>query len=130
VALRAEKDEFGMPLIDLHWSLDDHEMQTYYRGRELALEKLDQLLPGLNQNRMADPEAWPDKVIGTWHHSGTTRMHSDLRKGVVDADAKVHGIDNLFIVGSSIFPTSGSVSPTAVTICLALRLGEHLKSLL
>ena len=130
VTLRIEKDDLGMPLIDLHWSLDDHEMHTYYRGRELALQKLDQLLPGLSQHRMDEPDAWPDKVIGTWHHSGTTRMHSDPRKGVVDADAKVHGIDNLFIVGSSVFPTSGSVSPTAVSICLALRLGEHLKSLL
>lgn len=130
VTLATAPDELGMPRIELHWSLDDLEGRTYYRGRELVLEELDRLLPGLSNNRMDDAEQWPDHVIGTWHHAGTTRMHADPKSGVVDADSKVHGIDNLFVASSSVFPTSGSTAPTLSIVCLALRLAEHIKMLL
>lgn len=130
VALAGEKDELGMPRAELHWSFDELEKQAYYRGRELILEELDRLFPGLSNNRMDDPEQWPDHIIGTWHHAGTTRMHEDPKRGVVDADAKVHGVDNLFVASSSIFPTSGATAPTKTMVCLALRLSEHLATLL
>jgi choline dehydrogenase-like flavoprotein len=58
---------------------------------------------------------------------GTTRMSSDPKRGVVDSDCRVHGIHNLFISGSSIFPTSGFAAPTVNIVALALRLAEHLK---
>ena len=130
VALVPEKDELGMPLIDLHWSLDDLEKRTYYRGRELVLTELDRHFPGLSAQRMNEPEQWPDHIIGTWHHMGTTRMSDDPKRGVVDADTKVHGVDNLFIASSSVFPTSGATAPTKSIVILALRLGEHLSRLL
>ena len=58
---------------------------------------------------------------------GTTRMHTDPGRGVVDADCRVHGIANLFVAGSSVFPTSGWANPTLTIIALALRLTEHVK---
>ena len=61
------------------------------------------------------------------HHIGTTRMVM-IRTGVVDSDCRVHGMTNLFIAGSSIFPTSGYANPTLTIVALALRLAEHLKS--
>jgi choline dehydrogenase-like flavoprotein len=130
VALSSEKDELGVPRAELHWTLDDREKRTYFRGRELFLEELDRLEPGLSKNRMDDPEQWPDHIFGTWHHAGATRMHVDPTKGVVDADAKVHGLDNLFVASSSIFPTSGATSPTLTIVCLTLRLTDHLVPLL
>ncbi len=48
--------------------------------------------------------------------------------GVVDTDCKVHGVDNLHVAGSSVFPTSGHANPTLMIIALALRLADHLKS--
>lgn len=123
-----DKDELGMPRIELQWRLDDHEERTYRRGRELVLAELDRLAPGLSSHRIDDPEQWPDHVIGTWHHIGTTRMHVDARRGVVDGDGKVHGIDNLFITGSSVFPTGGATSPSLTIVCLALRLRGFLAS--
>lgn len=56
---------------------------------------------------------------------GTTRMHPDPRRGVVDADARVHGVANLYVAGSSVFPTSGAANPTLSIIALALRLAAH-----
>jgi choline dehydrogenase-like flavoprotein len=63
------------------------------------------------------------------HHFGTTHMGDDLRTGVVDPSCRAHGVGNLFIAGSSIFPTSGYASPTLTIVALAIRLAEHLKSL-
>jgi len=57
---------------------------------------------------------------------GGTRMHGDPRQGVVDADARVHGIANLYVAGSSLFPTGGAANPTFTLVALALRLADHL----
>ena len=61
------------------------------------------------------------------HHMGTTRMHNDPKLGVVDENCKVHGTDNLFIAGSSVFPSSGFANPTLTLVSLALRLADHIK---
>ncbi len=61
------------------------------------------------------------------HHLGTTRMSADPKSGVVDADSKVHGVANLYVAGSSVFPTYGSSNPTLNLVALTLRLADHLK---
>ena len=66
---------------------------------------------------------------GSYHHVGTTRMSTDPRTGVVDPSCRVHGMHNLFIAGSSVFPTEGFANPTLTIIALGLRLADHLKSL-
>ena len=71
---------------------------------------------------------WPSTLGGGWHHMGTTRMHDDPTKGVVDANCKLHGINNLYVAGSSCFTTSGAASPTINLVALALRLSDHLKT--
>jgi choline dehydrogenase-like flavoprotein len=58
---------------------------------------------------------------------GTTRMHGDPTHGVVDADCRVHGIDNLYVAGSSVFPTGGFAHPTLTIVALAVRLAAHLR---
>ena len=54
-------------------------------------------------------------------------MHRDPRLGVVTEDARVHGLSNLFVAGSSVFPTGGFANPTLTIVALALRLADHLK---
>jgi choline dehydrogenase-like flavoprotein len=67
------------------------------------------------------PELW-----GGHHHMGTTRMHDDPRFGVVDRECRVHSLENLFVAGSSVFPTGGYANPTLTLLALALRLGDRL----
>ena len=55
-------------------------------------------------------------------------MSSDPRLGVVDADCQVHGVDGLFISGSSVFPTGGHANPTQLIVAMAIRLADNLKS--
>lgn len=62
----------------------------------------------------------------TFHQSGTTRMADDPRRGVVDRDCRVHGVANLSVAGSSVFPTGGHANPTFTIVALALRLADHL----
>ncbi len=62
------------------------------------------------------------------HHAGTTRMHPDPELGVVDADLRVHGMDNLFVTGASVFPTAGVANPTLTIVALTLRLAGHLRT--
>jgi len=130
IVLTHERDRFGLPKARLEWTLDPNEERTYRRGMELVLDALETYAPGIGRQRFADPKPWPNEVLGTWHHIGTTRMAEDPSLGVVDADTKVHGVDNLFICGSSVFPASGATAPTLTIVALALRLGDHLAGLL
>ena len=57
---------------------------------------------------------------------GATRMHDSPQHGVVDRDCKVHGVANLYVAGSSVFPTAGANFPTTTITALALRLAERL----
>jgi choline dehydrogenase-like flavoprotein len=72
-----------------------------------------------------DPRNWPPSLEGGWHNMGTTRMSDDPKRGVVDRNCRLHGVSNLWIAGSSVFPTAGSGTPTMLLIALALRLAEH-----
>lgn len=67
-------------------------------------------------------------MFGT-HHSGTTRMSDDPKTGVVDVNCQPHGIGNLFVASSAVFPTNGYANPTLTIVALSLRLADHLKQL-
>jgi choline dehydrogenase-like flavoprotein len=62
------------------------------------------------------------------HAGSTCRMNADPTEGVVDADLRVHGIENLFVCSNAVFPAIGSINPTLTLTALALRLGDHLNA--
>ena len=70
------------------------------------------------------------RILNAHHHAGTTRMHEDPRGGVVDQDLRVHGLENLFVAGGSVFPRAGWANPTLTIVALSLRLADHLSLLL
>ncbi|HEY4041780.1 MAG TPA: GMC family oxidoreductase [Rhodopila sp.] len=129
VTLGMERDRLGMPRVKVDWRLGELEKRTIRRTQEILGEEMARVGAGsvlVNAPNEGDP--WPDALAGCWHHMGTTRMHADPRQGVVDAQCRVHGMENLFIAGSSVFPTSGSDMPTITIVALALRLAEHIKA--
>ncbi len=66
------------------------------------------------------------RAYGQRHHIGTTRMHVDPKNGVVNEHCRVHGLKNLYVAGSSVFPTSGLANPTLTITALALKLSDYL----
>lgn len=131
VYLSNEKDELGMNRITLDWQLTALEKKSIRKLHELVGQEIGRA--GLGRVRLMEwlrdenDQTWPSILGGGWHHMGTTRMHSDPKKGVVDKNCKVHGIGNLFIAGSSCFTTAGAASPTLNLIALSLRLSDFLK---
>lgn len=131
VFLSAEKDALGLRRPHLHWVLSDlvkHSMRVTAMtfGREVARLKLGHFMmeDWLNQ----EETSWPPGLIGAHHHMGTTRMSKSVHDGVVDANCKAHTLDNLYVAGSSVFPTAGFANPTLTILALVIRLADHLKS--
>lgn len=129
---RTERDALGIPRIELIWRKSELERRTVTEAIRLFGETLAR--QNLGRVRMADwlknGEDYPTTMeTAGHHHMGGTRMGEDAAKSVVDADCRVHGMRNLFIGGSSVFPTSGQCNPTTTITTLAVRLGEHLSKL-
>jgi choline dehydrogenase-like flavoprotein len=121
VVLGARRDPLGVQLPELHWELTTGERKEIERLRELFARELERAGLGrvvIRHDATVDPNAH--------HHAGTTRMHEDPRHGVVDANARVHSVSNLFVAGASVFPTAGFANPVLTTIALSLRLADHL----
>jgi choline dehydrogenase-like flavoprotein len=128
VSLTDERDALGQRRLRVDWRIPDQYVHTYQRMHELMAHELGRA--GLARMRInhagpgEDPRAY---IASSAHHMGTTRMHADPRLGVVDADCQVHGVENLFVSGSSVFPTYGHTAATYTIVALALRLADHLK---
>jgi choline dehydrogenase-like flavoprotein len=125
VVLDREKDALGVPRARLHWQLSESDASNLEAGLGSLARELGQARFGRAQQPQIRSEPWPATNFGA-HHLGTTRMHADPRRGVVDADCRVHDLANLYIAGSSVFTTAGSANPTLTIIALALRLADHL----
>ncbi|MCC8401259.1 GMC family oxidoreductase [Paraburkholderia sp. MMS20-SJTN17] len=128
VTLSADKrDRFGMPRVRVDWRLGEQVKRTFDKTFMLLAKELQMAnIADVEFDAPFEGRPWPAQVEGTWHHMGTTRMHVSPREGVVDADCKVHGISNLYVGGSSVFPTVGANFPTITITALALRLAGHL----
>ena len=130
VTLSERRDRFGMRLPRIDWRIHSDESRTIRRMAELVAEQLGAMgLPALTvADWVRDGADLPEAFVDVAHPTGTTRMSDDPRKGVVDRNCGVHGVDGLYVAGSSTFPTSGHCNPTQMIVALALRLADHLKA--
>jgi choline dehydrogenase-like flavoprotein len=128
VSLTTERDALGMPRAQLNWQLSEIDRHSARRALEIIAAEIGRAGLGRMQIIFDDKASgWPADLAGGWHHMGTTRMSDDPRTGVVDRDCKVHGFANLYVAGSSVFPTPGSGTPTMTIVALALRLAGQLE---
>ena len=142
VTVTGDRDALGLPRASVDWKMTAGDRQTMVDGVRLIGSELGRV--GLGRVRLtpgnlrpsetggfevdpaaADPEGF---AVGIgFHHLCTTRMASDPAEGVVDADLRVHSVENLSVAGSSSFATAGSAPPTFTIVALSLRLAETLK---
>ena len=131
VLLDERRDPFGLNRVRLDWRMLPIDRHTVVRAEAIIESELVRLgLGRLAPLEAGEIEGWPANLEGGWHQIGTTRMDEDPRRGVVDANCRMHGMSNLFVVGSSVFPTAGAAPPTLTIVALAVRLADHLKELL
>jgi choline dehydrogenase-like flavoprotein len=137
LTLGDELDEMGVPVAHLNWDLTPKDWESVYRTAELVTEALVRHAGADIELVISRDSAWPPIPENTdhyqgWgcHHSGATRMSGHPSLGVVDPNTRVHGTANLFVAGSSIFPTEGYANPTLTLIALALRTADYLKEIL
>ncbi len=125
VTLTEERNALGQRLPAISWRWSDLERRTVTE----TTHELDRAFAraGLGSVHLRAPEDIEELTpAGDNHPTGTTRMHRDPARGVVDEHGRVHGIDNLYVAGSSVFPTSGYANPTLTILALAARLADHL----
>lgn len=129
VTLGERKDRFGMPRVQVDWRLNARDKLGLRRLIATMRAEFTRLkLGSLIENHSEGDTGWPNSMAGGRHHMGTTRMHADERRGVVDSNCRVHGCANLYVAGSSVFPTGGYANPTLTIVALAIRLADHIKS--
>jgi choline dehydrogenase-like flavoprotein len=129
VALGTSVDALGMPRLHVDWRYCDLDVRTVATGFALLRQEFAE--SGLGDLRLDPSEADIEAVVrrdGAYggHHIGTARMGDSAATGVVDSHCRVFGINNLYIAGSAVFPTSGQANPTLTIVALALRLADHL----
>jgi choline dehydrogenase-like flavoprotein len=130
VLLGDDVDELGLRRVKLDWRLlpiDKHSarfaVETFAAEAGAAgIGRVQVLLDESDDYRET-------RVEPAYHHMCTTRMADDPLQGVVDRHCRVHGIDNLYCAGSSVFSTPGDGTPTMMIVALSLRLADHLKEL-
>mgnify|MGYP000610362052 CR=1 FL=1 len=133
IALSQETDAFGIPRVVLNWERSELVKRTM---RTVALETAAYFArQNTGRVRLHDWVLSEEPVFsceggghcpGGYHHMGGTRMAEAPAGGVTDLNCRVFGTENLFVAGSSLFPSTGYCNPTTTIVQLALRLGEHL----
>lgn len=124
------KDKLGIPKAKLFWKREENIRINSRKN----LENLANFFITKNIGRIAGLDfLFNDNKFshaGGYHHMGGTRAGKNYLSSVVDENLKVHGIENLYISGSSVFPSSGHVNPTFTIVQLSFRLAEKLIKLI
>ncbi|MDV2996429.1 MAG: Oxygen-dependent choline dehydrogenase [Chroococcidiopsis sp. SAG 2025] len=128
VTLGEERDRLGLRRIQhIRWHSSELEIQSNLQVEEILREEIAQADLGQFQSWRELTGRTKPKYYGGMHHMGTTRMHVDPKQGVVDENCCIHGIANLYVAGSSVFPTGGAANPTLTIVALAMRLADRIK---
>lgn len=131
ILLSNTRDALGMHRADVRWKLTDLTVHTIRQFSQTLREEFRRAGLGeiaLEPWVLVDSSEWTNHISDQYHHIGTTRMHDSPGQGVVDRNCQVHGVSNLFVGSSSVFPTSGHSNPTLTIIALCIRLADRLKS--
>jgi choline dehydrogenase-like flavoprotein len=133
VTLSQSKDRLGMPRVALDWRLGELERRTLLEYASILASEFERLGLGEFDRKqiefLKDSAAWTQRAHDSAHHMGTTRMHEDPRRGVVNSQCQVHGIANLFVGSSAVFPTSARSNPTLTILALCVRIADRLKQI-
>ena len=122
----SRKDRWGLPGLRLNWRIGESTYRSQLRMHQLFKDVLERSgIHGL-QSPLLEGSAQPP-LVEMSHPSGTTKMGATPSTGVVDPELRVHGVENLYVAGSSTFPTVGHANSTLMIVALAARLADTLR---
>jgi hypothetical protein len=129
VTLSNVDDANGCARLDVDFRYSPEDYRSIVKSHDLLEDWL--LRTNIGKLNFLKPrdicEEWvAGQALDGYHQIGLTRMSSNRANGVVDGDCRVHDIANLYIAGSSVFPTSSQANPTLPAVAMALRLAKHL----
>lgn len=131
ITLAGKRDLLGQKMAKVDWRLSELDRHGIRVAHGIIRDEV--LRSGFGHMDVQLPDT-EDEILagakGGAHHMGTTRMSDNPREGVVDANARVHGLPNLFVAGASVFPTGGYANPTFTILAMTVRLADHMKKLL
>ncbi len=117
-----EKDEFGLPALEVCIRYSDAEVQTVIRSRQHLLN-----LMGEAGYPATQGETFPTLFPGTVaHYGGTARMHAAREYGVIDAWNRVYDAPNVLVCDAACFTTAAEKNPTLTVMAIAARAADHL----
>lgn len=122
LTLGNEVDQFGMPRVNLHWAI----AQADRRSHEIVASAMAEELVRIGCAKAIGPFVPSEQILYSNHQLGTTRMSADRNSGVVDRNCRVHDLNNLYVAGGSVFPSTSWANPSMTVLALSLRLREHL----
>ncbi|MES2194882.1 MAG: GMC family oxidoreductase, partial [Pseudomonadota bacterium] len=129
VSLGDRKDALGLAFLDIDLRYTEIDARSVLSAHELLDQSLRQAGLGHLEYRIpaeARIASILQQACDGYHQIGTTRMGLNAGDSVVDTECRVHGVENLYVCSSSVFPSSGQANPTFATVALALRLAAHL----
>ncbi len=135
ISLTRDADVLGMPKVVINWQVTDQTLKTVTIFAQALAKEFERLQLGILKLPLHLQPNAPPEAIANWrnfcsdlnHHMGTARIGDNPQTSVVNRHCQVHGINNLYIAGSAVFPTSGYSNPTLTALALGLRLSDRLK---
>jgi len=128
VTLSENVDLYGQALPAVHHECTETDRRSLLTLHEHLVQEFPRVGIGTLETTLDQEQPWPINLDAS-HHMGTTRMGSDPATSVVRPDLRLHDVENVYLAGASVFPTSGSANPTFTIVALSIRLAEHLRGL-
>jgi choline dehydrogenase-like flavoprotein len=126
----SSRDEYGIPRLEVRIRFSETDYRTVSTLITLFGERIEKTGLGSFHLSQEDRDLLKGGKLEGFnsnsHNIGTTRMSRNPSQGVVNSDCRIHNVDNLYVAGSSVFPTSSHANPTLMIVAMSLRLADHL----
>ncbi|NIK80302.1 gluconate 5-dehydrogenase [Paenibacillus castaneae] len=118
---QSAKDEFGVPLQQVQYSLSDKDRQT-----------ANQVAQGIRQSAAAMGVTLDESTLelrppgADMHESCTCRMGDNPETSATNRHGQIHGVQGLYVADNSVLPTLTGAGPVLSNTALAIRLADHI----
>jgi choline dehydrogenase-like flavoprotein len=129
IVLSSSKDDLGMYVAKLHWSISEQELHTLRTFLRLANEVFTRnniALLRIPKGLYEDDDELKSNCVDSYHHIGGTKMSASRTDGIVDKNLQLHGVENGYVCSCSVFPSAGFANPTHTLLSLSFRLSKHI----